>query len=166
MNANMTAQLVADALLMAVWRRAKPDTPMHHPDRGSQYASGQFQRLMADSGIVRGMSRSGNVWDNAAVESLFSSLKTERTGREAYRTRNEVRADVSDQVERFTSIGPTTYSRWRQDSRPVFPKTQSLEARPIAQGETTFPRRCRRLPRSTAGASRSCTIACDCFGLG
>jgi putative transposase len=47
MNANMTAQLVADALQMAVWRRGKPDALMHHSDRGSQYASDQFQRLMA-----------------------------------------------------------------------------------------------------------------------
>ena len=52
MSASMTAQLVADALLMAVWRRGKPDALMHHSDRGSQYASEQFQRLMADSGIV------------------------------------------------------------------------------------------------------------------
>ncbi|MGY4364315.1 transposase InsO family protein [Bradyrhizobium sp. LB1.3] len=55
MNASMTAQLVADALLMAVWRRGKPDALMHHSDRGSQYASEQFQRLMADSGIVCSM---------------------------------------------------------------------------------------------------------------
>jgi putative transposase len=56
MSAGMTAQLVADALLMAVWRRGKPDALMHHSDRGSQYASEQFQRLMADSGIVCSMS--------------------------------------------------------------------------------------------------------------
>ena len=71
MSASMTAQLVADALLMAVWRRGKPDALMHHSDRGSQYASDQFQRLMADSGIVCSMSRSGNVWDNAAMESYL-----------------------------------------------------------------------------------------------
>ena len=72
---------------------------MHHSDRGSQYASEQFQRLMADSGIVCSMSRSGNVWDNAAMESFFSSLKTERTERKTYRTRNEARADVFDYIE-------------------------------------------------------------------
>jgi putative transposase len=61
MSAIMTAQLVADALLMAVWRRGKPDAPlMHHSDRGSQYVSEQFQRPMADSGIICSMSRSGN----------------------------------------------------------------------------------------------------------
>ena len=56
---------------------------------------------MADSGIVCSMSRSGNVWDNAAMESFFSSLKTERIERKAYRTRNEARADVFDYIERF-----------------------------------------------------------------
>ncbi len=56
---------------------------------------------MADSGIVCSMSRSGNVWDNAAMESFFSSLKTERTARKNYRTRNEAKADVFDYIERF-----------------------------------------------------------------
>jgi putative transposase len=64
---------------------------MHHSDRGSQYVREQFQRLMADSGIICSMSRSGNVWDNAAMESFFSSLRTERIEREIYRTRNQSR---------------------------------------------------------------------------
>jgi putative transposase len=101
MSASMTAQLVADALLMAVWRRGKPDALLHHSDQGSQYTSDQFQRLMADSGIICSMSRSGNVWDNAAMESFFSSLKTERTASKIYRTRNEAKADVFDYIERF-----------------------------------------------------------------
>ena len=101
MSATMTAQLVTDALMMAIWRRGKPNALLHHSDRGSQYTSEQFQRLMADSGIVCSMSRSGNVWDNAAMESFFSSLKTERTARKIYRTRNEARADVFDYIERF-----------------------------------------------------------------
>ena len=81
MQTAMTAQLVTDALVMAIWRRGKPDALLHHSDRGSQYTSEQFQRLMADHGVVCSMSRSGNVWDNAAMESFFSSLKTERTAR-------------------------------------------------------------------------------------
>ena len=97
----MTAQLVTDALVMAIWRRGKPDALLHHSDRGSQYSSEQFQRLMADHGVVCSMSRSGNVWDNAAIESFFSSLKTERTARKLYRTRDEARADVFDYIERF-----------------------------------------------------------------
>src|SRR5215208_429879 len=66
MSAGMTAQLVTDALVMAIWRRGEPDALLHHSDRGSQYTSEQFQRLMADNGVVCSMSRSGNVWDNAA----------------------------------------------------------------------------------------------------
>jgi putative transposase len=101
MSATMTAQLVTDALIMAIWRRGKPHALLHHSDRGSQYSSEHFQRLMADSGIVCSMSRSGNVWDNAAMESFFSSLKSERTARKTYRSRNEARADVFDYIERF-----------------------------------------------------------------
>jgi putative transposase len=56
---------------------------------------------MADHGITCSMSRSGNVWDNAAMESFFSSLKTERTARKVYRTRDDARADVFDYIERF-----------------------------------------------------------------
>ena len=101
MSADMTAQLVTDALIMAIWRRGKPDALLHHSDRGSQYTSEQFQRLMADHGVTCSMSRSGNVWDNAAMESFFSSLKTERTARKTYRTRDAARADVFDYIERF-----------------------------------------------------------------
>lgn len=101
MRAAMTAQLVTDALTMAIWRRGKPHALLHHSDRGSQYTSEQFQRLMADLGITCSMSRSGNCWDNAAMESFFSSLKTERTANKTYRTRNDAKADVFDYIERF-----------------------------------------------------------------
>jgi transposase InsO family protein len=87
----------------------KPDALLHHSDQGSQYTSEQFQRLMADSGIVCSMSRSGNVWDNAAMESFFSSMKTERTARKIYLTRNEARADVFDYIERFYNANPTSF---------------------------------------------------------
>jgi putative transposase len=101
MNATMTAQLVANALIMAVWRRGRPDAHLYHSDRGSQYTSEQFQRPLADHCITYSMSRSSNWWDNAATESIFSSLKTERTARKTYRTRDEARADVFDYIERF-----------------------------------------------------------------
>jgi transposase InsO family protein len=90
------------------YRRGKPDALLHHSDRGSQYTSEQFQRLMADQGIVCSMSRSGNVWNNAAMESFFSSLKTERTVRKTYRTRDEARADVLDYIECFYNVGAGT----------------------------------------------------------
>ena len=101
MSAAMTAQLVTDALVMAIWRRGRPIALLHHSDRGSQYTSEQFQRLIADHGIICSKSRSGNVWDNAAMESFFSSLKTERTARKLYRTRDQAKADVFDYIERF-----------------------------------------------------------------
>jgi putative transposase len=101
MSSSMTTQLVTDALMMAMWRRGKPEALMHHSDRGSQYTSESFQRLLKELGITCSMSRAGEVWDNSAMESFFSSLKTERTARKNYRTRDEARADVFDYIETF-----------------------------------------------------------------
>src|ERR1700691_2440611 len=67
----------------------------------AQYTSEQFQKLLSDHGILCSMSRSGNVWDNAAMESFFSSLKTERTARKTYRTHDQAKADVCDYIECF-----------------------------------------------------------------
>jgi transposase InsO family protein len=75
MKAEMTAALVTDALVMAIWRRGKPDALLHHSDQGSQYTSQQFQELLAENGVTCSMSRSGNVWDNAAMESLFAASR-------------------------------------------------------------------------------------------
>ena len=101
MQSSMTAQLVTDALLMALWRRGRPRELLHHSDQGSQYTSEDFQRLLEQHGITCSMSRRGDVWDNSAMESFFSTLKTERVHRRRYRTRDEARADVFDYVERF-----------------------------------------------------------------
>ena len=101
MKADMTAQLVTDALMMAIWRRGKPDAVLHHSDQGSHYTSEQFQMLLISNGVNCSMSRSGNCWDNAAMESFFSSLKTERVARKTYRTRDQARADVFEYIERF-----------------------------------------------------------------
>ena len=101
MSSQMTAQLVTDALVMALWRRGKPRELLHHSDQGSQYSSEQFQRLLTDQGITCSMSRSGNVWDNSAMESFFSSLKIERVHRKVYATRDQAKADMFDYVERF-----------------------------------------------------------------
>ena len=101
MSANMTAQLVIDALMMAIWRRGKPTELLHHSDQGSQYRSEDFQRLLLVQGVVCSMSKRGDCWDNAVVESFFSSLKMERTNRKRYRSRDEARSDVFDYIERF-----------------------------------------------------------------
>ena len=104
MQATMTTQLVTDALVMAIWRRGKPEAVRHHSDRGSQYTSEPFQRLLADHGVTCSMSRSGTCWDHAAMESCFSSLKTERTAAKTYRTRDQAKADVFDYIERFYNL--------------------------------------------------------------
>ena len=101
MRSEMTAQLVIDALVMAIWRRGAPKELLHHSDQGSQYTSEEFQRLLIAHGIVCSMSRQGNCWDNAAMESFFSTLKTERLSRCRYATRDQARADVFDYIERF-----------------------------------------------------------------
>jgi len=66
-----------------------------------RYTSEEFQRVLAENGIECSMSRRGDVWDNAAMESFFSSLKIERTHRHVYRTRYDARADVFDYIEGF-----------------------------------------------------------------
>lgn len=104
MSSQMTAQLVADAMLMAIWRRGPKTALLHHSDRGSQYTSEQFQRLLADHGVTCSMSRSGDCWDNAAMESFFSTLKTERTHRTSYHTRDEAKADVFHYIEQFYNL--------------------------------------------------------------
>ncbi len=101
MQESMTSQLVADALMMAVWRRGKPAQLLHHSDQGSQYTSEHFQELLREQGITCSMSRAGEVWDNSAMESFFSSLKTEKTARKVYRTRDQARVDVFEYIERF-----------------------------------------------------------------
>ena len=74
---------------------------LQRPLESTQYTSEPFQRLLTDHGLSCSMSRSGNCWDNAAMESFFSSLKTERTARTTYHTRDQAKADVFDDIERF-----------------------------------------------------------------
>lgn len=101
MKARMTADLVADALLMAIWRRRPENGLLHHSDQGSQYSCEMFQQLLADHGIECSMSRQGECHDNAVMESFFSRMKDERTERKRYRNRDEARADVFDYIELF-----------------------------------------------------------------
>ena len=122
MQQQMTAQLVTDAMMMVMWRqRPKAASLMHHSDQGSQYTSESFQSLLEDHGVACSMSRSGDCWDNAVMESFFSSLKTERTSRKRYRSRDEAKADVFDYIERFYNptrrhstlgyLSPTSYEK-------------------------------------------------------
>jgi putative transposase len=102
MKPEMTAQLVMDALIMALWRRGKPEALLHHSDQGSQYASEDFQRLLAHHGIACSMSRKGDCWDNAAMESFFASLKKEHVyTKPRYLSRDVARADLFEYIEGF-----------------------------------------------------------------
>ena len=92
---------ITDALVMALWRRRPGQALLHHSDQGSQYTSALFQRLLELHGIECSLSRRGECWDNAAMESFFSSLKSERLNRRTYRSRDDVRADVFSYIEQF-----------------------------------------------------------------
>jgi transposase InsO family protein len=97
----MKAQLVCDALQMAIWRR-RPDAGLiHHSDRGSQYASQTFRQLLKKHGIKGSMSRKGDCWDNAVVESFFGSLKQERVHWRNYQTRYEAQQDILNYISVF-----------------------------------------------------------------
>lgn len=101
MSSRITREIVLNALLMAVAARKPGAGLLHHSDRGSQYASGDFQSLLKANGIECSMSGTGNCYDNAVVESWFGLLKRERVNRRRYRTRAEARRDVFDYIERF-----------------------------------------------------------------
>lgn len=94
----MKNALVIRALMMAVNLRKPPPGLIHHSDRGSQYASHDYQKLLKQHHMISSMSRKGNCWDNAPVERFFSSLKREWTGDRLYRTRQEAIADVREYV--------------------------------------------------------------------
>ena len=94
MKSRMSAELVTDALVMALWRRRPGQALLHHSDQGSQFTSALFQRLMDGHGIECSLSHRGDCWDNSAMESFFSSLKSERLNRRTYRKRDDVRAPI------------------------------------------------------------------------
>lgn len=98
MDARMTQALVIRALIMAINLRQPGPGFVHHSDRGSQYASTAYQRLLTQHAMVGSMSRKGNCWDNAPVERFFSSLKREWIGDRRYRSRDAVVADVRQYV--------------------------------------------------------------------
>jgi transposase InsO family protein len=101
MSHRMKASLVMEALSMAYWRRKPGKGLIHHSDRGSQYAGGDYQRLLDTHGMICSMSRKGDCWDNAVAESFFHSLKTEWTSEMLYRSRNDARKDVIHYIEMF-----------------------------------------------------------------
>jgi putative transposase len=98
---HMRGELISDALRMALGRRRPDRGLMHHSDRGSQYASADYQAALKSAGIIISMSRKGNCWDNAVMERFFGSLKSERTDQIIYSTREEAKLDIIDYIEMF-----------------------------------------------------------------
>ena len=109
MDSRMTKELVLNALRMARFKRKPKPGLIHHSDRGSQYCSHDYQALITDMNAVTSMSRKGNCWDNAPMESWFNSLKNERVFHRRYPTRDVAKADLFDYIEVF-------YNRKRRHS--------------------------------------------------
>ncbi|QRK13373.1 IS3 family transposase [Archangium violaceum] len=109
MSENIDRHLVLNALDMALEGRQPPQGLLHHSDRGSQYASTDYQQALAARGIQCSMSRKGNCWDNAVVESFFSSLKQELVYTTAFATHEQARLALFEYIEVF-------YNRQRRHS--------------------------------------------------
>ena len=94
MSTRMKSSLVYGALRIAIWQRRPKPGLVIHSDRGSQYASKDYRQLLKAHGFIGSMSRKGDCWDNAVVESFFGSLKQERVQWRSYQTRYEAQQDV------------------------------------------------------------------------
>ena len=128
MSDRLTRQLALDALGMALARRQPSPGLLHHSDRGSQYASGDYQTALGRQGIVGSMSRRGDCWDNAVAESFFATLKVELVHDALWPTRAAARMALFDYIEvfynqqrRHSSLGflsPLAFERqWHQQYR-------------------------------------------------
>lgn len=95
----MRAELVNDALLMAIWKRKPGKGLIWHTDRGIQYASESHRNILKEHGIRQSMSRKGNCWDNAVAESFFHTLKTELTYHFNFETREEAKQEMFKYIE-------------------------------------------------------------------
>jgi len=97
----MMTNLIVDALRMAIWRRQPGKGLLFHSDRGSQYCSKKFQKMLHDHNMISSMSRKGNCWDNSVAESFFGSLKTERVYLTNYMNKENAKSDIVDYIEMF-----------------------------------------------------------------
>lgn len=109
MGSRMTATLVTDSLEMAMWKRRPDAGLLVHSDRGSQYVSDRYQRLLKHKSFICSMSRKGNCWDNAVAESFFHTLKTELIHHEDFQTREEAKQAIFEYIEVY-------YNRQRKHS--------------------------------------------------
>ena len=124
MSDSLHRQLVIEALQMALTTRQPPPGLLHHSDRGSQYASDDYQALLTHAHMVASMSRKGNCYDNAPLESFFGTLKTELVFHQHYVTRAEARLDIFEYIEVF-------YNRFRRHSALGYKSPVNYEALPL-----------------------------------
>ena len=122
LEARLTGDLTQQALTMAIHRRTPNAGLLHHSDRGSQYAATAYQQLLTTHGMASSMSRRGNCWDNACVESFFGTLKRELIYHRQYRTRDEATQDIFEYIEVF-------YNRLRRHSTLGYDSPAESEAR-------------------------------------
>jgi putative transposase len=122
MGQRLTVELAERALTMALANRAPTAGLLHHSDRGSQYAATSYQRILAAYGLRPSMSRKGNCWDNACVESFFGTLKRELVYHRHYATRDDAKQDIFEYIEVF-------YNRQRRHSTLGYHSPAEYEAR-------------------------------------
>jgi len=114
--------LARQALTMAIRHRTPKAGLLHHSDRDSQYAATAYQQLLTTHGMTGSMSRRGNCWDNACVESFFGTLKRELIYHRQYRTREQATQDIVEYIEVF-------YNRLRRHSTLGYYPPAEFEAR-------------------------------------
>ncbi len=110
MGARMTTALVSQALGAAVWAKRPRPGLIHHSDRGSQYCAQDYQDQLREFGLIPSMSRKGNCYDNAPMESFWGTLKNELVHHRRYETREQARREITEYIELF-------YNRQRRHSR-------------------------------------------------
>jgi putative transposase len=125
MSERMTSALVINALQMALWRRKMPRGVIVHSDRGSQYCCYDYQKLLTENGLIASMSKRGDCYDNAAMESWNHSLKVEAIHGEKFSTRDVVKNHVFDYIEVY-------YNRKRLHSRLGYLSPECFEAKMVA----------------------------------
>lgn len=125
MSTRMTADLVCDALDMALSRRGFPKEVIVHSDRGSQYCSNAYRKIINNHPLKQSMSRKGNCWDNACVESFFHSLKVEAIQYEPLMSRDQMRQAVFQYIE-------VDYNRQRRHSALGYLSPEQYEKRNVA----------------------------------
>ena len=126
MGNRITQEMTISALKMALWKRKPGRGLLHHSDRGSQYTSKAYRKLLDAHGMICSMSRAGDCWDNAVAESFFGTLKAELVYHENYATRDQARRDIFEWIEVF-------YNRQRLHSSLGYLAPAAFEAQSAAQ---------------------------------